>query len=370
MSIGTILLLMGGFVFLVVGANYLVRGAAGIAGAIGVSPLVIGLTVVTFGTTSPEMAVSLGAALSGQPDLSLGNVVGSNIFNVLFILGVCSLIAPLNVAPQLVRLEVPLMIGVSTLLLVMSMDGTIGRLDGFLLFSGMIAYTVLSFYKGRQEQLEIAVEVAEVTIPRTPLQVALQVGMALGGLGLLVLGARWLVEGSVTIARTFGVSELVIGLTIVAIGTSLPEVATGIMATIKGVRDMAVGNIVGSTIYNILAILGISSMVAPIRVGPAALAFDIPVMMTVALACLPIFLTSYKISRLEGGLFLACYVAYTGFLLLDAAQHDAVPVFTSVMEGLALPLIVFTLLVLGLRAVRKNPDLRTSMTFIQANKQE
>lgn len=370
MGLETVLLLGAGFVLLVVGANALVRGAAGIAGAIGVSPLVIGLTVVTFGTASPELAVSLRSALSGQSDLALGNVVGSNIFNILFILGVSSLIAPLPVARQLTRLEVPLLIGVATLLLIMGMDGAIGQLDGVLLFSGMIAYTILCFYQGRKEQMSIAVEVAEVTIPHTPLQLVLQVGMAVIGLGLLVTGAGWLVEGAVTIARTFGVSELVIGLTIVAVGTSLPEVATAIVATIKGERDMAVGNVLGSSLYNILCILGLTSIITPISVEPAALAFDIPVMLTVALACLPIFLTSYRISRLEGGLFLGCYVAYAMFLILDAAQHDAIPTFSSVIQPLALPLIVLMFLVLGLRAVRNNPQLRAALAFLQPNKQE
>jgi len=295
----------------------------------------------------------------GQADISLGNIVGSNIFNVLFILGVSALIVPLVVSQQLVRLDVPIMIGASLLLSLLALDGVISRLEGVLLFAGIVIYTAFAIRQSRRESQHIQEEYAreygaEKLARRSGHRLLLQIGLIVAGLAALVLGARWLVEGAVAIARAVGLSELVIGLTIVAAGTSLPEVATSILAAVRGERDIAVGNIVGSNIYNILAGLGLAALLAPegVRVSSAMLRFDIPVMIAVAVACLPIFFTGSSIARWEGGLFFGYYVAYIFYLILGAAQHDALPTFSAVMITFVLPLTVVTLVVVTVRAMR------------------
>ncbi len=357
MSLTVLGLFVLGLVLLVAGAELLVRGASRLAARLGISPLVIGLTVVAFGTSTPELAVSVQAGLAGQADIAVGNIVGSNIFNVLFILGLAALIVPLVVAQQLVRIEVPLMIGVSVLFLVMALDGRISGFDGMLLFAGIVAYTVFTVRQSRKESAAVQAEYAReygdgqsAERGRLPLQIALIVA----GLVLLVLGAHWLVGGAVAIARHFGVSELIIGLTIVAAGTSLPEVATSIVAALRGERDIAVGNVVGSNIFNILAIAGIASMVTPggLEVAPALIRFDIPVMIAVALACLPIFASGHLIARWEGALFLGYYAAYVLYLILAATQHAVLPSFSAAMLGFVLPLTAVTLIVLLARAGR------------------
>ncbi len=354
----TILMLLGGLALLIAGGEALVRGASKLAISLGISPLVVGLTVVAFGTSSPELAVSLQAAMSGRVDIALGNVVGSNIFNVLFILGLSALIAPLIVAAQVVRQEVPVMIGASLLLLWTSLDGRIVRLEAALLFGLLLAYTGFLIWQSRREtqsiQLEYAAEshiaVARGWDDRLPVQIALIVS----GLALLSLGSRWLVVAAVTIAKSLGVSELVIGLTIVAAGTSLPEVAASVMAAVRGQRDIAVGNVVGSSTFNILGVLGLSGLVAPlpIVVQPALLEFDMLVMLAVAFACLPVFFTGATIARWEGAVFLGYYVAYTAFLVMTAQQHAAAATFALAMQTVVLPLTVITLLVVTLRAWR------------------
>jgi cation:H+ antiporter len=337
-----------GLVVLIGGAELLVRGASQLAAAVGISSLVIGLTVVSFGTSAPELAVSIQSSLAGQPDLAIGNVVGSNICNILLILGICATITPLVVARQLIRLDVPLMIGVSLLLFLLARDGQIGRWDGGLLFGGIIAYIVFTLSQSRREHALAAADADAPPAPQpTPLSLLLQVVLILAGLGLLILGANWLVTSAVTIARALGVSELVIGLTVIAIGTSLPEVATSTLASIRGERDLAVGNVVGSNLFNILTILGLTSLITPINVAPAAIRFDLPIMITVALACLPIFFTGMQIARWEGLLFLCYYLAYTLFLILTATQSAALPLFSIAMLGFALPLTAVTLLVLA-----------------------
>jgi cation:H+ antiporter len=359
MTFMTILLLAGGLVTLVIGAEALVRGASRLAAALGIAPLIIGLTIVAFGTSSPEMAVSVQSAISGQTDIAVGNVVGSNIFNVLFILGISALITPLLVAQQLVRLDVPIMIGVSVLLLLLALNGTIEQWEGGILFAGIIAYTIFQIVNSRKGKESAAVEAEYAEEygkpePRTPSRMLLNVGLALVGLVLLVLGARWFVEGAIELARVFGVSELIIGLTIVAAGTSLPEVATSIVAAIRGERDIAVGNVVGSNIFNILAVLGLSSIVAPgegLPVSLGMLELDIPFMIAVAIACFPIFVTGNTIARWEGGVFLAYYVAYTLYLIFTATEHALLPQFQQFMFWFVVPLTVLTVAVSVYREV-------------------
>jgi cation:H+ antiporter len=348
-----LLLFLAGLVALVIGAMWLVRGASALALSFGVSPLVVGLTIVAFGTSSPEVAVSVGAALEGQTDIAVGNVVGSNIFNVLFILGVSALIVPLLVHVQLIRQEVPIMIGVSLLLMALGFDGQLTRLDAALLFGLLIAYTAfLVVQSRRQNQKAVAELTAE--LPRSAAwdrHWAMQVALVVGGLVLLVLGSDWLVTAAVTFAKALGVSDLVIGLTIVAAGTSMPEVATSITAAIKGERDIAVGNVVGSNTFNILGCLGLAGLVAPagLPLAPSLLTFDLWVMLAVAVACLPVFFTGREIARWEGAVFVGYYVAYVAYLILAAQQHDALPLFSGVMLMFVIPLTVVTLAVVLLR---------------------
>jgi cation:H+ antiporter len=349
----TALTLLAGLALLIWGADLLVKGASRVAAGFGISPLVIGLTVVAFGTSSPEMAISVSSAWKGEADIAVGNVVGSNIFNVLFILGVSALITPLVVSKQLVKLDVPLMIGVSVLALVLSFDGSIAFWEGAILFTGIIAYTIMTVRMGKASgEAGEAIEGADRTW--------MNIGLIAIGLVLLVLGSQWLVSAAITIATAMGVSELVIGLTIVAAGTSMPEVATSITAAIRGQRDIAVGNVVGSNIFNILAVLGLTAMVAPggLPVSQAAINFDYPVMMAVAVACLPIFFVGYTIQRWEGALFLGYYVAYTVYLVFAATDHDALPVFSQAMMWFVVPLRVITLGVVLAREIRRRRGLK------------
>jgi cation:H+ antiporter len=350
MTLTTVLLLAAGLVLLVVGAEALVRGASRLAAAMGISPLIIGLTIVAFGTSSPEMAVSVQSVLSGETDIAVGNVVGSNIFNVLFIIGLSALITPLVVAQQLVRMDVPIMIGASVVLLLMAINGYIEQWEGGVLFAGIMGYTSFQIVQSRKgkETAEVEEEYAEEygkPEPRTAGRMLLNIGMAIVGLLLLVLGARWFVDGASQLARVFGISELIIGLTIVAAGTSLPEVATSLVAALRGERDIAVGNVVGSNIFNILAVLGLSSLVAPgqgLPLSPGMLELDIPFMLAVAVACLPIFVTGNMIARWEGAVFVAYYVAYTVYLVLTSTEHDLLTQFQVFMLWFVVPLTLLT----------------------------
>ncbi len=353
----TALMLIAGLALLVVGAEALVRGASKIAAAFGISPLVIGLTVVALGTSSPELAVGVQSALSGNGDIALGNVIGSNIFNILVIVGLSAVIVPLVVHQKLVRLDVPLVIGLSVLVFILGLDGRIGRVEGVVLFLGLAAFIVFEIRHGRQESEEVQQEYAqEYGDGRTKGagQWALNVLLLVSGLAMLILGSDWLVDSASAIARSLGVSDLIIGLTIVAAGTSAPELATSIMAAVRGERDIAVGNAVGSNVFNILGVLGLTAALAPegIAVPRSALAFDIPIMIAVALAALPVFFTGYTISRWEGAVFLAYYAAYTLFLLLAATEHDALRPYSVLLFVFVVPITAITLLVLALREVR------------------
>ncbi|MBU1461416.1 MAG: calcium/sodium antiporter, partial [Gammaproteobacteria bacterium] len=345
MSAMTFVYLIAGLVLLVAGAEVLVRGAAKLAAQFGIPPLIIGLTVVAFGTSAPETAVSVQAALNGSGDIAIGNVLGSNIANVLLILGVTSLVAPLIVSRQLIRLDVPIMIGASLVTYALAWDGSLSRLDGALLFSAVIAYTAFLIISSRRATAAATADdefAKEFGLDETPKPYAslINAGLVVAGLVLLVTGSNFLVEGAVSLARALGLSELVIGLTVIAIGTSLPELATSILAAIRGERDIAVGNIVGSNIFNLLCVLGLASLVSPDAIGVAAnaLAFDFPVMIAVALACLPIFFTGYAINRWEGLLFVAYYVAYTVYLVLVSTGRPLAEVFGDAMIGYVVPL--------------------------------
>ncbi|TWT55416.1 Inner membrane protein YrbG [Thalassoglobus neptunius] len=358
-----ILMLVVGLIVLTGGAELLVRGASKLAVSFGVSPLVVGLTVVSFGTSAPELVVCLQSALSGQPDVALGNIVGSNIFNILLILGLSAIIVPLHVSQQLVRVEVPLMIGLSALVWLMAFNGSISRLDGLILSTGLVAYTLWAIIKSRREQgaiqAEYEAEFGQVERSSTLKSGLINGVMLLAGLILLVVGARWFVEAAVTISRSLGVSELIIGLTIVAAGTSLPEAATSVMAAIRGERDIAVGNAIGSNLFNIMAVLGISSLVSPIGVPvpEAALHLDLPVMVAVAVACLPIFFTGHLISRWEGILFFSYYLIYTASMVISAAVPELERTFEYVIFGIVVPLTLITIAVGVIRSIKaKQPE--------------
>jgi cation:H+ antiporter len=348
-----VLLFFLGLGALVAGAEALVRGASKIALSLGISPLVVGLTIVAFGTSSPEVAVSVGAALSGSTDIAVGNVVGSNVFNVLFILGVSALITPLVVHSQIIRQEVPIMIGASVVLAVMVFDGSLSHGESTLLLALLVAYTVFLVRQSRAETAEIREEY-DGAVRRNggwDSHWSVQALLIAAGLGLLVLGSEWLVDAAVAFARALGVSDLIIGLTIIAAGTSMPEVATSITAALRGERDIAVGNVIGSNTFNILGCLGLSGVVSAhgLGISPAVLNFDLWVMLAVAFACLPVFMLRNEIGRRRGLMFLAFYAAYVAYLILGAQDHDALDEFSAVMLSFVLPITVVTLVAMVIR---------------------
>jgi cation:H+ antiporter len=337
-----------GLALLVFGAEVLVRGASAAAKALKVPALVIGLTVVAYGTSAPELAVSLRAALAGNSNIAVGNVVGSNIFNVLFILGLSAMVTPLAVKSRLIRLDIPVMIGVSFLLLLLALDRSVGRVEGAGLLLGLVAYTALTFSLGRREE-KSRTETTIASESQQPLWRS--VAYILIGLLALSVGARLLVDGAVWLADWVGVSQAVIGLVIVAAGTSIPEVVTSIIAAIRGERDIAVGNVVGSNIFNILGVLGISSVAAPegVTIPLSIRQFDLPVLLATAVVCLPIAFTGGRISRWEGTLLLGYFAAYITYLFLKAVEHDALSPFSATMLSFVLPL---TTIALSLTVVR------------------
>jgi len=351
-----IVLFFAGLAALGIGAELLVRGASRLSLSIGISPLVVGLTVVAFGTSAPEMAVSVGAALSGKVDVAVGNVVGSNIFNVLVILGASALIVPLAVHAQIVRQEVPVMIGATLLLVAIAFDGRISFVEAALLFSLLVAYTAFLVVQSRRESRETAAEFAgEMPPPATwDSHWGVQLALVFVGLALLVLGADWLVDAAISFARALGVSDLVIGLTIVAAGTSLPEVAASLTAALRGERDIAVGNVVGSNVFNILGCLGLAGMAAPggLAVAPELLRVDLWVLLATMLACIPVFAYRHEIRRWQGALFVLAYAAYTAYLVLYAQQHPLLPGF---VDAMLFGLLPATLLLLFLMWLKRRP---------------
>jgi cation:H+ antiporter len=380
--------ILAGLVLLTVGGEVLVRGASALARKFGISPLVVGLTVVSLATSAPELAVTTGAVLRDEPGLAVGNVVGSNIANVLLILGVAALIIPLAVRRRLVRMDLPIMVGLSAVLLLMALDGRVSPLDGALLLAAMVSYTVLTVVVSRRDAARAAADggagadadaaadadadagtdadadadadaaaLAPAGLPvpvAEPAPVLKSLFFVAAGVALLVGGATVLVEGAVNVADAFGISSLVVGLTVVAVGTSLPELAVSVIAVLRGERDLAVGNVVGSNIANIGLVLGLPSLLAAdgLPVPDAAAALDIPLMLAAAAALLPIAFTGFAISRWEGGLFLGLYTAYTTFVILAATEHDALEGFTAAMAWFVLPLLAVTLLALALYEVR------------------
>jgi len=318
-----VLFVLPGFVLLVGGGELLVRAATALARAARISALVIGLTVVAFGTSAPELAVTLQASGSGAGDLALGNVVGSNIANILLVLGLAALAAPLGVRRRVLTIDLPLVVAASFALWLLGLDGRLGPVDGALLFATLVVYLVWSIRSERREPGAIESSdafPAAAPSARRGWSVARDLALLFLGLLLLAVGARLLVMGAVEIARLLGVSELVIGLTVVAIGTSLPEVATSVIASLRGARDLAIGNVIGSNLFNLLAVLGLGALVAPepIPVAGAALRLDLPVMILASLICLPLLGMSRRLGRLEGAVFLLAFAAYLGQMVWRA----------------------------------------------------
>lgn len=365
--------IVAGLVLLVLGGEFLVRGASSLARRVGISSLVVGLTVVSAATSAPELAVTIGAVLRDEPGLAVGNVVGSNIVNVLLILGLSALVLPLVVKQRLVRFDLPLMVALSVGLLLVSLDGVISAVDGLGLFCAVVVHTALTVVLGRRRAKSPAHaagtaggspagDLAGQDEEPPPTPAGRSVLLVVLGVSLLVAGATLLVEGAVNIATALGVSSLVVGLTVVAVGTSLPELATSVIAVRRGERDLAVGNVVGSNIFNIGVVLGLPALIASggIPVSGAAVALDIPVMLAAALALLPVAFTGFAVARWEGALFVGLYLAYTGYVVLAATAHDALEGFTAVMAWFVLPLVAVTLIAfasyeLGLRRGRHGP---------------
>lgn len=306
--------IIGGFLLLLGGGEFLVRGAVGISKKAGLSPLLIGLTVVAFSTSAPELVVSVTSGLKGQVDISVGNVVGSNIVNILMILGVSSVITPIFVKGKEVRRDCWIMVASAVLLYVVSLFGVIPRVVGLAFFLAIIAYVVFSYRADTNNPSEEAQAEAVEELESAPRSLLVSIVVVLAGLVALVFGSNFLIQGATAVAHAWGVSERVIGLTIVAIGTSLPELAASTISAIKGHSEMAIGNVVGSNIFNILSILGITALIKPIHVSAEMTHFDMPVMILVSLLVTFILVRREKLSRLIGGCFIAGYVAYAYYL--------------------------------------------------------
>lgn len=311
-----------GLVALYYGAEWLVKGASRLAGSFGVPPLLIGLTLVAFGTSTPEMLVSVTAALSGVSDIALGNVVGSNIANVGLILGLTGILFPIAIQSRVLKREIPLMLIASLFAYVLAWNGMLSRVDGVLLFAGIVAFTVFSYRLGEettetpevQKEME-GYEAHEGIAEGEGTKRGLEFGRMVLGIALLTLGAQWLVSGASTLARAVGISDWIIGLTLVAIGTSLPELATSLVSAFRHEDDISVGNIVGSNIFNLLAVLGVTAMVRPVPVEASMLRVELPIMLAFSLILMPL-LADGKLARWQGALLLGGYVAFTLFLFL------------------------------------------------------
>lgn len=309
-----LLSILAGLILLSGGADGLVRGAASLARRLGMAPLVIGLTVVAMGTSMPELVVSVGAALRGSSAVALGNVIGSNIANIGLILGMAALVSVLQVHAQVIRFDVPVLVVVSLLVGGLLFDGTLGRIDGLVLTLGLVGYVAFNLYLAQVKTAPIVREEFEEIIPEVHSwgRDVLYIG---GGLAVLVVGAQLMVGGAITLAQQWGLSEVVIGLTIVAAGTSLPELATSVAAAFRGEGDIAVGNAVGSSIFNVLGILGVTALVRPLASEDISL-IDGGVMVGLTVLLLPLMRTGYSLSRWEGGLLLGGYVGYMVYLFV------------------------------------------------------
>ena len=342
--------LLSGLILLILGAELMVRAAVRLAARLHVRPLIIGLTIVALGSSAPQMAVSLQATLTHNPDIAVGSVIGSSIFNILVTLGLSALIIPLRVSRQLVRLDIPLMIGASLLVFVLAWNEQIGRFDGVLLLAALALYLSLLLRQSRHSAR-----------PHSQLPQAPQVPwfssllMIVVGLALLVFAGHLLLGAAVAVATDLGFSERVIGLTVVAVGTSLPELATSLIAALRGQRDIAVGNVIGANLFNLLGVLGVTALFAPtpLSVSPNALDFDLPVMLGVAALCLPVFYSGYRVTRAEGLLLLGLYAAYGLHVVSFTTGMPLAGKLEKLMLFYVLPTLLAFLLFTSVRAWRR-----------------
>ena len=349
--------LLCALLLLVAGAELLVRAAVRLAAHLRVRPLVIGLSMVAFGSSAPQMAVSLQAALGQSSDIAVGSVIGSNIFNILVTLGLSALIIPLRVARQLVRLDIPLLIGASLLVFALAWNEQLSALDGGVLLAALALYLGLLW---RQSRPTTRPSRPTADAPRTPWLSS--VLLMLAGLGLLVFAGHLLLNATVALASKLGLSERIIGLTVVAVSTSLPQLATSLIAALRGQRDIAVGNVIGGNLFNLLGVLGITALLAPVplSVSPNALDFDLPVMLGVTLLCLPVFYSGYRITRAEGLLFLALYLAYGLHVVSFTTGMPLAGKLEQLMLLCVLPALLAFLLFTSVRAWRRQHNKRES----------
>ncbi len=335
------LLLVAGIAGLFVGGNFVVDGASRLGTRFGLTPLVIGLTIVAIGTSAPELAVVLQSVANEEAPLAVGSVVGSNISNVLLVLGLAATFGAVTVTSRVVKLDVPVMIAASVALMVFAWDHQLGRIEGMIFVAALIGFVGWTLRTARTKADTAACD-ADPIRPLGTLGGSLL--RVVAGVGLLALAARFVVDGGSQLARSLGVPELVVGLTIVALGTSAPEIVTTLIAVRRGERDLAVGNAVGSNIFNILLVLGLSSALAVggIPIGDDALRLDLPIMVATAVACLPLLVWDHRLNRWEGWMFLAYYGAYLLFLGLDSTGHQASELFGLAMTAFVIPLTVVT----------------------------
>ncbi|WP_375139544.1 calcium/sodium antiporter [Pseudomonas capeferrum] len=338
---------------LIGGAELLVRTALRLAHRLHVRPLIIGLSLVAFGSTAPQLTVSLQAAYLGAPDVAVGSVIGSNIFNILVILGLAALLIPLRVSWQLVRLDIPLMIIASALVYLLALNGYLGRLEGVLLLVGLIGYLAVLWHQSRHHARTYPAPAPASVTPRRFWVVA--VTQILIGLALLSLAGHLVLEAAVEVATDLGLSERIIGLTVVAVCTSLPELAAALIAALRGEREIAVGTVIGSNLFNLLAVLGFTAVVTPqpLSISPNALDFDLPIMLGVAVLCLPVFYSGYRITRAEGLVFLFLYLAYGLHIVTFTTGMALAERLEGVMLSYVLPILGIALLYTTVRAWRR-----------------
>ncbi len=324
---------------LIVGAECLVRGAVRLAVGLRVRPLIVGLSVVALGSSAPQLAVSLQATYAGTPDMALGSVMGGNTFSLLVTLGLCALVIPLRVSRLLVRLDIPLMFGASLLVFILAFNGHLERLDGLILLAALGVYVTLLWRQSRDHGRTWPTHSRPMAWPAC-------VALMVVGVALLVSGGNLLLEAAVEVALDLGLSDRVIGLSIIAASTSLPALATSLMAAVRGERDIAAGNVIGSTLFNLLGVLGLTALLAPtpLSVSPNALAFDLPVMLGAAALCLPLFYSGNRLTRLEGLILLGLYLAYGLHVVTFATgQPLADTVERGVLFYVLPPLLLFVL---------------------------
>ncbi|WP_213879179.1 calcium/sodium antiporter [Pseudomonas sp. dw_358] len=339
-----------GLLLLVGGADLLVRAAVSLAGRWRVRPLIIGLTMVAFGSSAPQLVVSLQAAFTGAPDIAVGSVFGSNVFNILMTLGLSALLVPLRVSRQVVRLDIPLMIAASLLVWLLSLNQQLGRLEGVLLLAGLAAYLYLI-----KRQAHHPIRPLPETLRASSKHTWALALTLLAGLGLLVAGGHLLLDAAIDVAQDYGLSDRIIGLTIVAVGTCMPELATSLIAALRGQRDMAVGNVIGSSLFNLLGVLGFTAVVAPepLTISPNALTFDLPVMVAVAALCLPLFHSNYRLTRAEGLALIGLYLTYGAHVLAFSTGLALATRLEHWMLFYGLPVLAMTWVIARLRSWRR-----------------